>query len=297
MKAKWMLTIVLAVAASLAGCNGDAQVASTDAGDPQAMSAADAGPFAKPGFVTELVDGRLWVFHAGSDALADFRAKGEPAKLATRPGAGPQGLTVKGEDLETINEYLCTRDGFAVDIVDGRLWVFRRPSKDWDAYQAAGEPAKHITRIGAGPMGMTIKAPDGETITEYLTWKPGFDTRYHDERLWVFRAASAALADFDAGGEPAKSVSMVAAGPYGLTVRAVERDIAVDYLVAHEDFDTVVSDGRIWVFRLGSDAWADWKVNGEPAKSVTRVSAGPLGMSVRAPDAATIDAYLSAVGR
>ena len=44
--------------------------------------------------------------------------------------------------------------GFTVEVdEDGRIWVFR-----------TGEPAekseKHITRVGAGPMGSTLKALD-----------------------------------------------------------------------------------------------------------------------------------------
>jgi hypothetical protein len=29
-------------------------------------------------------------------------------------------------------------------------------------------PEKHVTRVGAGPMRMTVKAPDAQTLDAYL---------------------------------------------------------------------------------------------------------------------------------
>ena len=50
----------------------------------------------------------------------------------------------------------------------GRLWVFRTGSKALDQFLSAGEPAKSVTRIGVGPEGQTVRAPDVETIEAYL---------------------------------------------------------------------------------------------------------------------------------
>lgn len=49
-----------------------------------------AGEYDKAGFVTEVEDGRLWVFKEGSESLAQFREHGEPAKQFTLIGAGPR---------------------------------------------------------------------------------------------------------------------------------------------------------------------------------------------------------------
>jgi uncharacterized protein (TIGR03000 family) len=49
-----------------------------------------------------------------------------------------------------------------------RLWVFRAGSKELDAYKKSGELERHVTRIKAGPRGMTVRAPDGETLDAYL---------------------------------------------------------------------------------------------------------------------------------
>ena len=61
------------------------------------------------------------------------------------------------------------RSGFVTEVKDGRLWVFREGSKDLEEFKKHGEPAKSVTRIGAGPGGMTIRSGDEKTIEEYLT--------------------------------------------------------------------------------------------------------------------------------
>lgn len=68
-----------------------------------------ADEFGKPGFVTEVHDGRLWVFREGSEALAQFRAVGEPAKSVTLIGVGPQGMTVRSDDKAVISDYLAAK--------------------------------------------------------------------------------------------------------------------------------------------------------------------------------------------
>lgn len=60
----------------------------------------------KPGFYTEVRDGRLWVFRENSKALEEFKKHGEPAQQVTRVGGGPRGMTVKSSDFEVIDAYL-----------------------------------------------------------------------------------------------------------------------------------------------------------------------------------------------
>jgi hypothetical protein len=67
-----------------------------------------AGEFDKPGFVTEVEDGRLWVFREGSQELKDFEATGEPAKQFSDIGNGPNGMTVKAADEKTLKDYMET---------------------------------------------------------------------------------------------------------------------------------------------------------------------------------------------
>jgi hypothetical protein len=63
----------------------------------------------KPGFVTEVKDGRLWVFREGSKDLAEFRKHGELVKMVTRIGAGPNGMTIRAGDGKDIDDYLAAK--------------------------------------------------------------------------------------------------------------------------------------------------------------------------------------------
>lgn len=77
---------------------------------PVALSLVACGTsYSKPGFYTEVKDGRLWVFEEGSKALAEFKKSGEPAKQYTKIGAGPDGMTIKSDDAKVIDKYLAAK--------------------------------------------------------------------------------------------------------------------------------------------------------------------------------------------
>ena len=128
------------------------------------------------GFKTEVEDGRLWVFEAGSEELAFFKQHGEPAKQFTNIGAGPNGMTVKAASQESLDKYLAAIaggsefdiEGFTTKVEDGRLWVFETGSKELAFFEQHGEPAKQFTNIGAGPNGMTVKAASQESLDKYI---------------------------------------------------------------------------------------------------------------------------------
>ena len=54
-------------------------------------------------------DGRLWVFKTGSKDLATFKEHGEPAKSVTSIGTGPNGMSVRSGDMDTIKAYLAAK--------------------------------------------------------------------------------------------------------------------------------------------------------------------------------------------
>lgn len=135
----------------------------------QAAAVASADSFVKPGFEVVEHKGRMWVFRESSPELAEFRAKGAPAKHIVRPAAGPNRTTLRGIDSETLNEYIATKPGFVVIEHKGSLWVFREGSSELTEFRAQGAPAKHVVRPAAGPMGMTLRAVDAETIGAYLS--------------------------------------------------------------------------------------------------------------------------------
>ena len=122
----------------------------------------------KPGFFTKVVNGRLWVFREGSDALNEFQSSGEPGKNVTMIGEGPNGLTISSSDRAVIIDYLVAKPGFVTRIVDGRLWVFEDGSEGLMEFEASGEPAKNVTLVGEGPIGMTIRSDERATIDKYL---------------------------------------------------------------------------------------------------------------------------------
>lgn len=74
-----------------------------------ATSSTAAASHDKPGFKTIVEDGRLWVFREGSKELAEFEKHGEPAKMVTRIGAGPNGMTIRSDSADTIDAYLAAK--------------------------------------------------------------------------------------------------------------------------------------------------------------------------------------------
>lgn len=209
----------------------------------------------KPGFIVEEEEGLLWVTRPGqvkSDKAVSLISK------------GPGGKTVRALDIETAKEYIATRPGFKTEMEDGRLWVLKPGQTKSD---------KHITMIGKGPMGMTIKAPDRDTIIEYLGAKPGFNTMVEDGRFWILNY----------GEKPKdKHVTFVAAGPIAMTVKANDRDLALAYFAAAEGFNTEIEDGRIWVLAPGEE---------KSDKHITRIKAGPRGMTIKGVSEDTLNRY------
>ncbi len=51
-------------------------------------------------------EGRLWVFRADAPELAEFSKSKELAKFVSLVGEGPNGVTIKGPDAATLNDYM-----------------------------------------------------------------------------------------------------------------------------------------------------------------------------------------------
>ncbi|MFM1872169.1 MAG: Virginiamycin lyase [Planctomycetota bacterium] len=121
-----------------------------------------------PGFKTFSEDGRLIVFREEDAEAATFLQHRELGKSVTRIGVGPGGATLRAPDAETIEAFLLSGKGFVVRLQEGRLWVFAANSPEWREFLQHGEPAKSVTRIGAGPDGKTVKAPDAAVLDGWL---------------------------------------------------------------------------------------------------------------------------------
>ena len=179
--------------------------------------------------------------------------------------------------------------------MDDRLWVLEEGSDELEAFRAKGPPEKCVTLVGAGPLGKTLRGPDRGTLVEYLGQVPGYHVELVDGRLWVFEEGSPAHAEFLDGRKPEKNATKVGVGPLGTSLRGAELRVLREYLYAkpgfHVALGTVGDREFLWVFRTGSDALGEFLASGEPAKSVTRIGAGPDGLTLRGPDRAVLDAY------
>jgi hypothetical protein len=131
------------------------------------------GPYDRPGFVTRVEKNRVWVFRKGSKDLSSFLKGGEPGKSATLVGAGPEGMTLRGPDIDTLESYLVARQGYEVFFRDGRYWVFKEGSMDAAWFAMGGsELSKTVTLVGAGPGGRTVRGADMETAQGYVSAPP-----------------------------------------------------------------------------------------------------------------------------
>ena len=154
-----------------------------------------------------------------------------PVVILAVAGALIAGCATAAEQ-QPLDLEMYAKAGFVVLEEDGRLWVFREGSADLAAFQESGEPARQVVRPLAAPGGVTVKSTESTTIDEYLTTLPGFYTRMEDGRLWVFKTGSAELDAFLQTGEPAKQVVRPLAGPFGLTIKAVDSEVIDEYLTA-----------------------------------------------------------------
>ncbi|MCX8083620.1 MAG: hypothetical protein N3C60_01685 [Calditerrivibrio sp.] len=157
------------------------------------------------------------------------------------------------DDVEIVeldySKYKFDRPGFKTKIVDNRLWVFKEGDKEYAKFEKDGELAKHVTLPLAGPLKVTIKAPDKETVDEYLKaygnleeaevdWsrynfsKAGFITKIVDGRLWVFKEGDKEYAKFEKDGELAKHVTIPAGGPHGITIKGPDKETIDAYMAA-----------------------------------------------------------------
>lgn len=172
-----VLSLGLAFMFAMIGCESapsapalaaPAVAAAPAAPKPAPVRSVGVGPYSKPGFVTFLDKNVLLVFRAESRDLAKYRKNGDMNTGVIRPAAGPDGLSLKAPDADTLRDFEMTNPDFIFRHLDGRLWVFRNGSAGFSRYCANGELAVHVTRIAAGPGGMTLKAPDLETLDIYM---------------------------------------------------------------------------------------------------------------------------------
>lgn len=77
---------------------------------------------------------------------------------------------------------------------------------------------------------------------------------------------------------------------------ASEKKVTEPAELQKEGFTALVEDGRLWVFRSGSQELKDHRSMGGLAKHVTLVGAGPLNTTIKGPDRVTLDAFRPVCG-
>lgn len=189
-----------------------------------------------------------------------------------------------------------TRPGYFVEPRDGRLWVFLEGTQDLEEFRTIGEPAKTVTRINAGPDGMTLRGPSREVLTGYAASTPRYHARVIDGRLWLFDTEHEDVDALLRHGPPADRVTVIGKGPDGMSLCATERETIYDWLYGAAGFHTEIVDERLWVLAKPSRELEEFRSHGELAKSVTRIKAGPGGITLRGPSSEVLDAYLRAKG-
>ena len=185
----------------------------------------------------------------------------------------------------------------------GQLDVARSGSLPVDAktaqqaLQSVGVESGGETGEGFAPVPKPVTEAFKPTVRKPLPARAGFALREDGGRWWVFRAGSKPLAAFDRDAPPDQHVTRLHAAPYGATLKAPDPGTLEEYLAAEPGFVCKYEDGRLWVFREGSQELTEYLRDGELAKSVTRPHAGPRGLILRSPDAATLEAYLATRAR
>ena len=251
----------------------------------------------REGYHVAVDDTVIWVFEMGSQGMIAHLGGQEPSASTTMVGAGPRGRSLRSDDPDAILGYLAARPGFRSFGVEGRIWILRENDPAAESFRLDGPPAEGVALVGAGPRGRTLMAAERETLLEWMTARSGFTSVSRDGRVWILEAGSPAAAAIREGREPAHSVSMPGAGPRGTTLRAENRETLLRWMGHRAGFDVFAEDGRLWVFDTGSEAAEAFAADGEPALSITRIGAGPRGVSLRSDRPEVLDRYQRTLGR
>jgi hypothetical protein len=185
------------------------------------------------------------------------------------------------------------RAGFVAYRLDGRVWLFREGSAEEASFRADGPPAAHVTWPGAGPGGVTLKAPEEALLLEWSATRPGFAARLRDGAIWILREGSPELAALDAGEPPAAPARWEGAGPDGVDLLSSGLEELSSYLHGRPGYDVFLEGRELWVHPAGSDGALAHRLGERPAQAVAYPGAGPGGVDLRAPSREVALGYLA----
>lgn len=116
------------------------------------------------------------------------------------------------------------KPGFETFLDGKKLWVFKMPSPYWSDFLRQGELVKKATWVGDGPEGMTVQAPDNETLYEYVGRRDGFKIfPQKGGTVWVFMDPSPELDKFEDFNRFDAKVEAAGAGVHASTLWAVDQ--------------------------------------------------------------------------
>ena len=122
----------------------------------------------RPGYEAFIENERLWVLVPGTAAWSNFIKLGEPTISATWIGEGPEGMTLRGADEDSLLGYVGQTAGFKAIPQKGVLYVFRDPSEALDKFEDFNRLEPRIEAKEAGPHAATLVSNDQATIDAYL---------------------------------------------------------------------------------------------------------------------------------
>ena len=168
------LLAAAALAVAAAGCESTAEETTTGGAGkaPAATKPATAdNPWKGTGFAVWDVKGDWYVFLDKAKEMEGFLKTSSLAGAVSRPGTGGA-KSLKAPNAETLDAFAAWKNGFTIRVgKEGRIWVLKEGSKEAAAYDKSGEPEVGVTRVGAGPGGRTVKAPDAATMEAWAAAK------------------------------------------------------------------------------------------------------------------------------
>jgi hypothetical protein len=127
--------------------------------------------------------------------------------------------------------------------------------------------------------------------------KPGYVAFEQDGRLWVFPEGSEAATRYSGHEKPEKHVTRVSACIDRATIKSVEAQTLNDFIATNDHSGFVMDEdeeGRLWVFKKGSEAAGKYVSQPKPEKHVTQIGACLERKTVKALNQEDIEGYLRA---
>jgi ABC-type phosphate transport system permease subunit len=201
------------------------------------------------------------------------------------------------EHFNWISDWQISPEGFTAFRED-RKWVFRTDSPELARYRETGTMQGAVSRVVPNADGQPerVFAPDAATLDEYLRAEEVPEDARQPTSAELEAAAAAAAAEAAAAEPAVEDPAMVDAADTGMVDPAEDPSLGARIgeveLVEERIGFVSLPQQTLWVFRDGSPELAAFEAGEQPARPYQRISRGPSKVLVRAPDRATLDAFI-----